>query len=320
VQSSGVTASLRGVSAVSARVAWASGAHNSVLRTVDGGATWQRRPVAGADSLDFRSIRAIDARTAFVASAGDGATGQARTYRTTDGGATWTLVLADTTKGAFFDALAFWDAAHGLAVSDPVGGRFLVVATDDGGRTWRRSTTMPDATAGEGAFAAGGAALGVGPAGSAWFVTGGPNGARVYRSIDGAHTWSATDVPLGSRGASIGLFGVAFRDARTGVAVGGDYTKAHEAAEYVYRSSDGGVTWSPAAPSPATTGFWSGLALVPGSRPAYVAVGGAGTMTSTDDGATWTRVDTTELNGVSFARDGTGWAVGPRGRIVRWGR
>ena len=116
VQPSGVTTSLRGVSAVSDRVAWASGARNTVLRTTDGGATWERRPppVAGADSLDFRSIRATDDRTAFVASAGDGAAGQARIYRTTDGGTTWTLVLADTAKGAFFDALAFWDASHGL--------------------------------------------------------------------------------------------------------------------------------------------------------------------------------------------------------------
>src|SRR5438034_430317 len=83
---------------VSAPVAGASGAGNTVLRTTDGGTTWERRPVPGADSLDFRSIRAIDDRTAFVASAGDGAAGQARIFRTTDGGATWTLVLADTTK------------------------------------------------------------------------------------------------------------------------------------------------------------------------------------------------------------------------------
>jgi len=319
-QTSGVTTSLRGVSAVSARVAWASGARNTVLRTSDGGVTWERHPVPGADSLDFRSVRGVDERTAFVASAGDGAAGQARIYRTTDGGATWTLVLADTTKGAFFDALAFWDASHGLAVSDPVGGRFLIIATDDGGRTWRHATTMPAATDGEGAFAAGGAALGVGPAGAAWFATGGPNGARVYRSTDGGRAWSATDVPLGSRGASVGLFGVAFRDARTGVAVGGDYTKAREDAQYVVRSTDGGATWSPAPLSSASTGFWSGLADVRGARPAFVAVGGAGTMASTDDGATWTRVDTTELNGVSFSPDGAGWAVGPRGRIVRWRR
>ena len=41
-QTSGVTARLRGVSAVSERVAWASGSGSTVLRTMDGGQSWQK--------------------------------------------------------------------------------------------------------------------------------------------------------------------------------------------------------------------------------------------------------------------------------------
>ena len=41
----GTDAQLRGVSVVSRHVAWASGARGTVLRTVDGGRTWQQ--VAG---------------------------------------------------------------------------------------------------------------------------------------------------------------------------------------------------------------------------------------------------------------------------------
>ena len=59
--SSGVTARLRGVSAVSDRVAWASGSGSTVLRTADGGATWQKLTVT-TDAVDFRDIDAIDAR------------------------------------------------------------------------------------------------------------------------------------------------------------------------------------------------------------------------------------------------------------------
>jgi photosystem II stability/assembly factor-like uncharacterized protein len=317
-QPSGTAASLRGVSAVSERVAWASGARNTVLRTTDGGATWAPRPVPGADSLDFRSLRAVDERVAYVASAGDGAAGHARIYRTSDGGATWTLVLADTTKGVFFDALGFWDADHGLALSDPVGGRFVVLATDDGGRTWRRADAMPPARDGEAAFAAGGAALAVAGPSSAWFVTGGTSGARVFHSADRGRTWTVVDAPVALRAASAGLFAVAFRDGRVGVAVGGDYTQPRAGGDQVLRSSDGGRSWTPAPASPATTGYWSGLAAVPGPRPALVAVGGGGTTVSLDDGTTWTRADTTELNAVSFASPTAGWAVGPRGRIVRW--
>ena len=58
-QLSGTTVRLRGVSAVSALVAWASGANGTILRTTDGGRTWTPRPVPGAETLDFRDIDAL---------------------------------------------------------------------------------------------------------------------------------------------------------------------------------------------------------------------------------------------------------------------
>ena len=61
-QPSGTTARLRGLSVVDERVAWASGAGGTVLRTVDGGATWRRRVVPDAERLDFRDIEAFDER------------------------------------------------------------------------------------------------------------------------------------------------------------------------------------------------------------------------------------------------------------------
>ena len=87
-QTSGVTVRLRGVSTVSPTVGWASGGAGTVLRTVDGGATWQRLTVPGAEALDFRDIDATDARTAHVLSIGTGAA--SRIYQTSDAGATWT--------------------------------------------------------------------------------------------------------------------------------------------------------------------------------------------------------------------------------------
>src|SRR5574338_1306112 len=71
-QPSGVTARLRGMSAVSERVAWASGAGGTVVRTVDGGATWQVRPVPGAEKLDFRDVDAFSESTAYILSIGPG--------------------------------------------------------------------------------------------------------------------------------------------------------------------------------------------------------------------------------------------------------
>src|SRR3954469_24562716 len=80
MQTSGVNVRLRGVSAVSESVAWASGAGSTVLRTVDGGTTWQKLTVT-SDMLDFRDVDAVDAQTAYVLSIGNGPA--SRIYKTT---------------------------------------------------------------------------------------------------------------------------------------------------------------------------------------------------------------------------------------------
>src|SRR5205809_45267 len=103
VQTSGVTTRLRGVSAVSDRVAWASGSGSTVLRTDDGGATWQKLTVT-TDTVDFRDIDAIDARTAYVLSIGNGSA--SRIYKTDDAGVTWTLQFKNDNPKAFFDVMS----------------------------------------------------------------------------------------------------------------------------------------------------------------------------------------------------------------------
>src|SRR5436190_20522745 len=101
-QTSGVTARLRGVSAVNARVAWASGSGSTVLRTEDGGASWKKLTVT-TDPLDFRDIDAIDENTAYVLSIGNGAA--SRIYKTLDGGVTWIPQFRNEDPKAFLDAM-----------------------------------------------------------------------------------------------------------------------------------------------------------------------------------------------------------------------
>src|SRR5260370_18948717 len=81
-QQSDSTASLRGVHAVNPRVVWASGTRGTVLRTTDGGMTWQTVPVAGAADLDFRASHAFHERTALALSSG--LRDKSRLYKTTD--------------------------------------------------------------------------------------------------------------------------------------------------------------------------------------------------------------------------------------------
>ena len=132
-QNSRTDVPLRGISAVSEKVAWSSGARGTVLRTVDGGTTWETLVIAGADSLDFRDIQAFDQNTAFVLSIGPG--DQSRIYKTSDGGKIWQRQFTNSDLKAFYDCFAFWDSTHGIAVSDSVDGKFPLIATSDG-MTW----------------------------------------------------------------------------------------------------------------------------------------------------------------------------------------
>ena len=183
-QQSGTRRRLRGVSAVSRQVAWASGARGSVLRTVDGGSTWQSLTVPGAGELDFRDVHAATDRTAHVLSIGAGEL--SGIYQTTDAGATWTQPFRNDDAKGFLDAIGFWKSSSGLAQGDPVDGKFLIVATDDSGKSWSRvmAGDMPPALPGEGAFAASGTCLVVQGDRKAWFGTGGAAVARVFRSTD----------------------------------------------------------------------------------------------------------------------------------------
>lgn len=318
VQASPTTAELRGLSVVSPSVVWASGQHGMVLRTTDGGRTWLGDSVPGAARLDFRAIAATSPTTAHVLSIGD----SSRIYRTTDGGRTWSLRFTAARKGSFFDAIRFWDARHGIAMSDPVDGRFLIVTTDDGGDSWHETPAdgMPLALPGEGAFAASGTCLFVRGARDAWLVSGGAATARVFHSTDRGRTWSVVDTPVRAGAASAGIFSIAFTDARRGVIAGGDYQQPRLRGRNVATTSDGGRTWIAADSVLAPTGYRSAVAYWPGSRGRrLVAVGLTGTDTSRDGGRSWSTTDSVAYNSVAFVADGArcvrGWAVGPAGRI-----
>src|SRR3954469_9662799 len=106
-QSSGTRASFRGLDVLDAKTAWVSGSRGKVLHTVDGGVTWKLDSIPGADSLDLRDIEAIDARTALAISSGPAEQGQAKIFRTINGGETWTRVFTTDQKGVFLDAISF---------------------------------------------------------------------------------------------------------------------------------------------------------------------------------------------------------------------
>ncbi len=312
IQSSGVNARLRGVSAVNDRVAWASGSGSTVLRTDDGGATWKKLTVTN-EALDFRDVDAIDEKTAFVLSIGNGAA--SRIYKTVDGGANWTMQFRNEDPKAFLDAMSFWDADHGIVIGDSVDGQFYILITANGGREWSRvpRSALPPALANEGAFAASGTNIAVYGKGSAWIGLGAGARARVLRTTNGGRTWNVFETPLQS-GQSSGIFSIAFRDQKHGVIVGGDYQKEKEALNNLALTSDGGATWTLVK---GLSGFRSVVAYVPGTK-MLIAIGPAGGDYSIDDGKTWTPLSGPGFDTFSFARGKRfGWGAGARGAIGR---
>jgi len=312
-QASGVTATLRGVSTVSDTVAWASGNGSTVLRTADGGRTWQALTVT-TERLDFRDVDAIDARTAYLLSIGTGPA--SRIYKTTDAGATWTLQYTNPDPKGFLDAMAFWDATHGIVVGDSVNGAFSILLTGDGGKTWTPAPPagLPPALPGEGAFAASGTNVAVHGASDAWFATGAASKARVLRTRDRGRSWTIADTPL-IAGTSAGAFSVAFRDADHGVVVGVDYQKEAEALDNLAVTSDGGRTWT-LVKARGLSGFRSVVAYVPGTKMSLIAVGPQGADWSEDDGRTWTPIEGAGFHTVSLSKSGrVGFGAGSKGSI-----
>jgi photosystem II stability/assembly factor-like uncharacterized protein len=324
-QTSGTDVQLRGISAVSGQVAWASGAKGTVLRTLDGGETWIKVSVPGAEALDFRDIHAFDQNTAFALSIGPGE--QSRIYKTIDGGKSWQLQFTNKDPKAFYDCFAFWDSKHGIAVSDSVDGKFPLIATSDGA-SWNPVAVkkMPAALPNEGAFAASGTCIATFGKNDVWFGTGGP-AARVFHSSDRGGTWTVAETPILHGAASQGVFSILFWSDKEGVAVGGDYQNPTQAEQSSATTADSGKTWTLSAQLP--RGYRSGLALatvstVVNAQKLIVATGTSGTDYS-QNGKYWRskQLDKPEFtpddhgyNAVSCASD-VCWAAGPNGKIGR---
>lgn len=305
-QDSGVEVRLRGISAVSADVAWASGREGTVLRTIDGGKAWQVMKVPGAEALDFRDVEGFDANNAVVLSIGSGET--SRVYRTQDAGRTWTLALQNRDPRAFFDCMAF-DGNKGWMLGDPVDGQFQIHATDDAGRSWRLLPQGPRADEGEAAFAASGTCIA--KVGSALVIGTGGSRARFHVLRDGDAEWHSAGSGMARAKSEAGVFSLA--QTTSGIfAVGGDYLA--EQAPGNASEWRTGRQQNQVIRVIAPRGYRSGVACLDDTPMSCVAVGPSGV--DAWNAAAWKAVSGTGYDAIDLAGQ-VGWASGDAGRIAR---
>lgn len=300
----------RGLSVVNASTVWVSGETGTVLRTTDGGTTWQDVSPPAAAGMALRDIEAFSRDRAVALAIGVGE--DSRIFSTRDGGQSWTETFRNPDPDAFYDCMAFAPDGSGLAMSDPVDGHFQLARTTDRGRSWEPFTpaSMPAALDGEFGFAASGTCLVSQPGHRYWFASGGVDTPRVFRSKDGGEHWTVTEAPMRG-GPSAGVYSLAFRTAHIGVAVGGDYTAETDGSDAAATTHDGGRSWRASGP---LGGYRSGVAYVPGSPRTVVAVGPTGSDVSLDGGLTWTTFDGDRYDGIQCAPRAC-WGSGTEGRV-----
>lgn len=342
-QTSGTTQLLISVSSVNSRIVWAAGTGGTYVVTTDGGEHWKAAVVPGAEALQFRDVFGVSDKIAYLMSIGDNTT-DFRIYKTTDGGANWTIEFTNQTVNAFYDCFAFWTPRRGITHSDSVNGVFPAIRTTDG-TTWQSiAANMPPALPGEASFAASGTCITTEGDSNAWIATGGSTIARILATRDGGNTWNAFDTPLVSS-PSAGAISVAFRDRRHGIVGGGDLA-SNDAAD-VATSDDGGQTWT-LTNKPPVEGSIFCLAYVRGNRHdngenfgqvgdragddddfererAVVITAEAAPDFSSgpaawtpDEGQTWFTIPGVSGNwAVGFANPKAGWFVGNNGQILK---
>jgi photosystem II stability/assembly factor-like uncharacterized protein/ribosomal protein L30/L7E len=271
--------------------AWASHTSGYVLRTTNGGQTWQQSNVGDILAV----LHGIDMADGFTGWTVGESNNGGRVYKTTDGGATWRAQNPNSNRVFSVDAL---DTQTVMIVG---GGTQATVAmrSTDGGTTWSNMVVpIPDSVFLDIFFVNS----------STGWITGLDGG--IAKSTDGGLTWFAQSAPF-----NYGLVSVSFSDPDHGWA-GGYY-------QVLLRTTDGGQTWTMQDPGiPESThvlavsavspsvGWIAGYGAGPDSRP-FVKY-------TTDGGATW--IDHTPTVGpydsfsaLAFVDQGYGWAGGYAG-------
>jgi photosystem II stability/assembly factor-like uncharacterized protein len=255
---------------------WAVGSQGNILRTTNGGETWEALPSPTTGAL--QSIAAVSSSQLWIA-------GDDGIFASQDGGRTWSRQSSalSATKIVMLNAQTGWC----------VGSSGRIVATQDGGRTWSQQSSTTINLLRSAGFAS--ELIG-------WTV--GVDG--VYATTDGGRTWSNQIVRTTStQFSSIGWHDIAVINTTTAFIAGDDSTIA--------QTTDGGRTWSRLDVRPQLARNVSVTQLKFLSSAIGYALADRRLMRTINGGRTWDIVftfpQTTFLGGMTFLNNSRGWVI-----------
>lgn len=266
-----------------------------VIKTTDGGTTWQVFDVAGASGRISYDIVAFDEDTAFITTQDLGSGPGRGLFKTTDGGLTWTEVYHHTSAGVW---VRFFDEMEGVLIN-----RNLIAKTYDGGQSWTvlDQSVIPAFGAQEFTVIVNGNNGCIQKGNHIWFNT---NKGRVYHSADRGETWSAVSAGHGSDAWMVAL---TFRDTLHGVAMRKNTNGFPSRLSF---TEDGGVTWT--LSSSFMPSDYSVVSYVPGTQSSLYAAGNQilPHAFSNDYGDSWEQTqDDPRLGALVFLSPTVGWAT-----------
>jgi photosystem II stability/assembly factor-like uncharacterized protein len=301
-----------GVDFLSATNGWVVGSDATILRTADGGKTWQTQfaQVGGASLFDVCVL--ADGKTGWAV----GASGTV--LRTTDG-ATWTRVLSPSFDQSFtYTSVKFVDAKVGWicggVAAGPMQGtpKGAIYRTDDGGLTWSSpSGVFPgwcpvalDAVSATSATCVGIQRITLGAFNTPAFV----------RTVDGK-SWGSPPTllrPSSKLTAEVGDVKLTLSGGTVGTVAVGDYCELLPGTPFVFSSKSATVACGYVAPASGPRQL-RGVSM-PSATVGYAVGSGATSVLKTaNGGASWTAATTAfgkNLFAVDFVSATTGFAVG----------
>jgi hypothetical protein len=269
--------SFRGLSVVDAQVLWVTGSKGVVMKSLNGGKTWQSFALKGFENDDFRSIWAFSADEAIIANTKS----PGYILKTINGGASWDTVYKNEHPKIFFDAMVF-NGNEGFIFSDPIDStKVKIVRSTDKGQTWKTIANRPYLQDGEYGFAASNSILCRNDS-VLYLATGGIR-ARLWSFHIAMDEWSVINLPLLQGEDSQGCFAMDRSPNGRFIFVGGDYKNTNQRELHcsigLLRSN---LFFKP---SQSPLGYRSGVAFVNKSN--WVCCGTNGIDISTDDGMNW---------------------------------